>query len=238
MPLIRFPKTKAGVENSTANTTISDVVGNKADTAATTVGVVGSIMAYIKGLMGFHIVPTANSAANINLRDVIGNKTDKSFSNAASTPSIIGHLIAAYYHVHDSAKVWPTGVGANATKGADPITIASNNGTAWLHGTKVEVVPAATITTWFDIHWLVIGNAAEADDYEMRIYKGALAAEVEIGRVAFSRAAIQDRATVYIPVQIPPQQPNTRISASLACSDGDGAACALKFYYHAYPDIT
>ena len=183
-------------------------------------------------------VPDVDSACNTYLRDVVGNKSDKSFSNGSTTPSVIGHLKAGYYHIHDSAKVWPTGTGADAEKGADPVTLTSNAVTAWLHGVKSEILPASTITTWFDIHWLVISNASEVDDYELRLYSGASGSETEIARIAFSRNAVQDRASVYIPVQIPPQDENTRISASLSCADGDGATCGVKFYYHTYPDVT
>lgn len=183
-------------------------------------------------------VPDADSVANTYLRDAVGNKSDKSFSNGATSPSVIGHLKAGYYHVHDSAKVWPTGTGADAAKGADPVTLTSSSATAWLHGNKAEILESGKITTWFDIHWLVISGASEVDDYELRLYGGASGSEVEIGRVAFSRNAVQDRASVYIPVQIPPQEENTRISASLACADGDGATCGVKFYYHTYPDVT
>lgn len=183
-------------------------------------------------------VPAANSAENLYLRDVVGNKTDKSFSNGSGAPSVIGHLTAGYYHIHDAAKVWPTGTGADAGKGAAPITLTSNAVTAWLHGNKTQIIPVNQIPVWFDIHWMVIGGAASPDDYELRLFKGLAEAEIEIGRVAFSRNAVQDRATVYIPIQIPPQAANTRISASLACGDGDGATCTVKVYYHSYPDVT
>jgi hypothetical protein len=184
------------------------------------------------------LVPAENGSDNLFLRDVVGNRNDHSFSNGMTAPTVIGHLTAGYYHIHDSAKVWPTGTGDDADKGADPITLTSANGTEWLHGAKTQIVPADQIPVWFDIHWLVIGGAASADDYEIRVYKGLAEAEIEIGRVAFSRNAVQDRATVYIPIQIPPQHAGNRISASLACGAGNGATCNIKIYYHTYPDVT
>lgn len=183
-------------------------------------------------------VPNTDGTDNDYTQDVIGNKEDKSFSNGIAHPSLVGHLKAGYYHVHDSAKVWPTGVGADSDKGADPVILTAASGTPWLHGDKIEVLPSDTIAKWFDIHWLVIGTATQVDDYEIRMYKGEAGSEVEIGRVAFSRGSNQDRASVYIPIQVPPQEKNTRISASLACGDGDGASCGLKFYYHTYPDMS
>lgn len=46
---------------------------------------------------------------NIMQSSVIGTKEDKSFSNGVTNPTVIGHLKAGYYHIHDSAKVWPSG---------------------------------------------------------------------------------------------------------------------------------
>lgn len=49
---------------------------------------------------------TDDSSDNNTINDVIGSKNDKSFSNAnpsSSDPSVIDHLKAGYYHVHDSA---------------------------------------------------------------------------------------------------------------------------------------
>jgi len=169
------------------------------------------------------------------IQDTIGNRQDTSFSNGNTHPSIAGSLKANYYHVHDSAKVYPTGAGE---LGADPVPIASEAVTPWTHGVKTQVVPVNIIDKYFDIHWIIVSNITEADDYELRVYKGASESEIEIGRIAFSRNATQDRASYPLPIQIPPQAPNTRISMSLACGDGDGASCEVKIYYHTYPDIT
>lgn len=164
----------------------------------------------------------------------VGNKTDVSFQGYPH-PSVIGHLKAGYYHVHSPALVYPTGTGENVNKGADPVSLAGHAATEWLHGTITEVVPTSTINVMFDIHWVIISDASEADDYELRLYKGASESEVEIGRIAFSRNATQDRAAVYTPIQVAPLPANSRISASLA-SKGTGRTCKVKIYYHTYPD--
>ena len=62
--------------DSASNDHTADVVGNKADTATTTVNATTSIVRYIKGLLGLHPVPTADVATNTSMRDVIGNKDD------------------------------------------------------------------------------------------------------------------------------------------------------------------
>lgn len=167
---------------------------------------------------------------------VIGCKEDKSFSGGVTNPTVIGHLKAGYYHVHDAAKVWPTGTGADASKGADPVTIPGHATTAWEHGAITEVMPANTVSVKFDIHWVVVSDASDVDDYELRLYKGASGSTVEIGRIAFARNATQDRASVYTPIQVAPIPANFRISASLA-SKATGRSCKIKLYYHTYPDI-
>ena len=165
----------------------------------------------------------------------VGDVDETSFSAGITTPTVLGHLKALYYHLHDAAKVWPTG--ADANHGADPITITSSDAEAWLHGDKTEVIAANSITTKFDLHWIIISAISANDDYELKIYKGTEGNETVIGRIAFCRNdAFSQEGNK--PLQVAPQSANTRISASLACGDGDGASVNIKFYYHAYPDIT
>ncbi len=179
-------------------------------------------------------VPDVNGTNNNYLQEVVGNRLDKSFSNGISTPTLAGHLRAGYYHVHDSAKVWPTGAG---NYGANPIQLTAGN-EAWLHGTKVEVVPAVSgIDKWFDIHWIIASNASDADDYEIRVFSGPVETLVLIGSVAFTRNSVQDRSAAYVPIQIPPQPASKRISMSLACKAAAQRTVEVKIFYHTYPDI-
>jgi hypothetical protein len=172
-------------------------------------------------------VPNADSTDNYSFIDVIGNKEDKSFSNANNwNPSIAGALKANYYHVHDSAKVYPTL--------DDPVTVTAGVG-SWVLGDFVEIVPVNAITKWFDVHWVLISGISANDDYELVLYKGASESEEEIGRISFVRNAAQSQEGNQ-PIQIPPQLPNTRISAKLASATGSNTA-KLKLYYHTYPDI-
>lgn len=185
------------------------------------------------GFVNNNNVPNQNSTDNLSISDVIGNKDDSSFSDSSLTPSVIGHLVAQYYHVHDSAKVYPVGAG--------PVTLTDKNdggGTPWGHGAKTQVVPASTIATKFDIHYIVISGISAADDFELMVYKGGAASEVLIGTIAFSRDATFLAPSQSHPIQIPPQAADERISMSLASSGSDGKTCDVKVYYHQYPDIT
>ncbi len=78
--------------DTSANRTTQQVIGNKTDAAVTTVGVVASIIAYIKGLLGLHVVPTADASTNAFMRDVVGIKTDAKVNAIGTTKSIVAYV--------------------------------------------------------------------------------------------------------------------------------------------------
>jgi len=175
-------------------------------------------------------VPEDNSTRNETMADVIGNKTDLEFSDWQMTPSIMWHLVASYYHAHGSSFVYP--------EWAAPITLTDNDWWwAWSHWTIVEIIPADTITTAFDIHWIDISNISAVDNYELKLYKWASGSEIEIWAISFSRSSnFSQEGNKRI--QVPPIPANTRISASLASWDSDGSTCDMKVEWHPYPNIT
>lgn len=77
--------------NSSANTTVTQVVGNKTDSAVTTFGTTGSVIAYLGGLFSDIAVPSANASTNVNMRDAIGNKTDTELFTPSSTGSLAAY---------------------------------------------------------------------------------------------------------------------------------------------------
>jgi len=173
-------------------------------------------------------VPTINSGDNDLLRDVVGNKEDTSFSGGshASNPSIVGHLKAGYYHVHSSAKVAPSL--------ADSIVLTTS-ASAWTLGNKVQIIPAegaGSMAKWFDIHWIVVHSISAVDEYELVLWAND---NTEIGRICFVKTAAQAQEG-NLPIQIPPQAPGTKISASVASKSGSDTV-SIKLYYHEYPDI-
>jgi len=78
--------------DNAANTNMRDVVGNKADTASTTINGTTSIMRYLKGIMGWFLVPGADSAADTVERDVVGDKTDTASTTINGTTSLMRYL--------------------------------------------------------------------------------------------------------------------------------------------------
>lgn len=163
-------------------------------------------------------VPSADSADNNYFQDVIGNKTDTSAGD-----SIFAHVHTLEEHVHSAQKVYPT-----LSPG---IAVAAGVG-AWTLGDFFEIVAASTITSVFDIHYLSIEAITANDVYELVLYKGALASEIEVGRVRFSKSAAQE-GTENQPFQTIIIAANERISAKLASATGSNNV-TTGIIYHTY----
>jgi hypothetical protein len=153
------------------------------------------------------------------VQEIIGLPTD--FPNGNSTVFAFGN--AGYQHIHQPAKCYPTL--------ADGVTVTGGAG-AWTLGDFVEIVPVDTITTAFDIHWINFESASANDIYELVLYSGLGGAEVEIARVRTYKSATMSGAN-NVPIQIPVQYANTRISAKLASSSG-GDNVTVSLFYHQY----
>lgn len=186
-------------------------------------------------------VPSKNGTNNNSISEVVGNREDFAFSGDLNgDPTIIGHLVANYYHVHKSAKVYPRG-DDNSAK--DSVTITSGSGSAWLEGSKTEVIASASTGGYavpmeaYDCHWVLINSVSATDEYVLKLYIGDVGNEVFWGECAFARDTTQIR-TAYVPVQGPPIPQGTRLSATLACQDGDGADAQVKVYTHTYAGVT
>ena len=171
------------------------------------------------GSLGGTTVAPANGTANRTVSDVIGNRTD---SHTAST--LYGRMKTQNEHVHHAAMVYPTLPTAD---------VVLTSGGAGALGAIVEVIPAATVTSDFDVHWINISTANFNDIYELVLYKGAALSEVEIARARFARSAVQDLANG-VPVTMDIQAANERISAAVGCVVNAGKTCALSLAYHLY----
>ena len=134
-----------------------------------------------------------------------------------------------YQHVHQPVVGYPID--------ADPIEIVSASSAAWTHGAITEIISAGTTIRAFDIHWAFISNVSAEDNYTLNLYSGASGAEEIIAQsVPFTRGSSALNSNLQVPVQVPIQSPGARISASLACGDGDGATCEIKLYTHVYDE--
>lgn len=172
-------------------------------------------------------VPDKNGTANESISEVIGNREDFSFSSGQDNPTVVGHLKAGYYHVHSKARVYPPL--------ADAKTLTTS-AAGWTYGTKIEIIPVDTITTAFDIHWVVVSDISAVNEYELSLYSGAEGEETLMGTITFNRSS-NFAQEGNLPIQVAPVSANTRVSAALACKSENACTCDVKLYYHTYPDI-
>lgn len=157
-----------------------------------------------------------------SLRSRIGDLTD--YPVLVANQTLLGYAKGGYQHVHEPARCYPTL--------ADPKTFTSG-AAKWVEGTLAEFIPANTITTPFDIHYLNVEAASDNTTYEISLWSGLAGAEVEIGRV---RTVKQSVAAGFngVPIQIPPQPANTRISVKLATPEAKACTITFSVFYHRY----
>ena len=164
-------------------------------------------------------VPIKNSANNAYQSDVVGNKTDDGGGDSLVSRSFINDK-----HEHSPAKVYPSqAVGIDVTKSDNP----------WELGDFAVVVPANTITDYFDIHSINFDNVPTNGVYEIVLYAGADSAEVEIGRTRFTRqlASSVEFESMFMSPICPP---NTQIKAKLCGSNGAATTVVISIRYHTY----
>ena len=184
----------------------------------------------------FFNVPTANSTDNDSLRDVVGNKDDRAFSNWESDPpdpSIIGHLTANYYHVHDASRVYPR---TDDDTPLAPITV-TDGGSSWTFGSWVEITGFDSKVVMADCHFVYGNNISDVDEFVLQLGIGASGSEEFWGECAFARDTNQNRVAP-LAIQGKPIPAGTKLWARLASNDGASSTCNVKVYTHQYPSVT
>lgn len=179
---------------------------------------------------------TANSTANETVNDVIGSKADRAFSNWPSDPphpSVIGHLTASYYHVHDASRIYPR---TDDNTPLSPITV-TGSATANTFGSWVEITNFDTKTVMADVHHIILGNISDNDDYVLQLGTGTSGAQVFWGECAFTRDTNQVRGSE-VPIQGKPIPAGTKLWARLASTAGTSHTVAIKVFTHQYPSVT
>jgi hypothetical protein len=160
-------------------------------------------------------VPAADSVANVSPRDVIGNKQD-----AETSDSLYALAHANEEHIHTPQLCYPTlANGINLVAGA-----------AWVLGALTQIIPAATITNNFDIHWISIEDISQIDVFELQLFHGA--GDTFAGCIRFSRKANQAHPQMQkVQPQIIPA--NDRVRGRLDSSIG-GNNVDVAHLYHEY----
>lgn len=206
--------------NAVANTNSSEVIGNKNDTTAGTSIV--SLLKLIDSLVDAIKAKTDNLPSDPSDQSMIDAKLGV-VTDFAAHQTLLGYQNSLYQHVHQQARCYPSLADGIVVTGGVP---------AWTLGNFAEIIPANTITSAFDIHFIVVENVSAQDIYEMVLYTGTVGNEVEIGRVRIDRESATSGAQ-NVPIQIPAQSANSRISAKLASKSG-GDSATISVYYHWY----
>jgi hypothetical protein len=182
-------------------------------------------------------VPEANSNDNYSISDAIGNRLDRSFSNWSNgdtpKPSIVGHLVANYYHVHDSSRIYPRTDDDTPLAG---ITL-TGSATALTFGDWVEITGFDSKTVMSDIHHVIIGDASANDEYVIQLGTGVSGSQVFWGECAFIRSSAT-QPTADLPIQGRPIPAGTKLWARLASTGGGSDTVVIKVYSHQYPSVT
>ena len=124
-------------------------------------------------------------------------------------------------HIHKASQVFPTlAAGVGVLSGA-----------IWTLGNFVEIIPADTIATDFDMHWLIIENVTDDEVYEVVLYN----VETEIARIRFAVEPGVGNSVSYspVPIQTLVQRKNSQIQAKLA-SSGAAETVTMSLMYHVY----
>lgn len=115
---------------------------------------------------------------------------------------------------------------------ANPVTLTAG-GTAWAaHPSPTEVIPATTIGSDFDIHWITISGISANGDYELCLYTGS--ANTKAATVPFTRNAVQSQEgslTLITPLIL---SANDKVSASISSGNAAADTAKVKVSYHTY----
>jgi hypothetical protein len=180
---------------------------------------VSSVITNISDIKNDMNVPAIDSVANSVMRDVVGNKSDLHTGN-----SLYSLVNTINEHLHSQVRCYPTlSNGISVVTGLTP----------WALGSFAVIVPANTIPYDFDIHHINVASFGATDTCELVLYSGADGAELEIGRVRFTRLS-NIGAPPHIPFQTAIIHANSQIKVKIANQSGSGATAVMSILYHYY----
>ena len=178
-------------------------------------------------------VPDQDSSDNYSMRDVIGSKLDTSFSDGMMYPSVIGHLVANYNHVHNPSRVYPR---TDDDTPLAPITVTSG-ATALTFGSWVEITNFDSKTVMADVHFVYVSAISGVDSYVVQLGTGDSGSQEFWGEAAFSRDTNQNRVAP-VRIQGKPIVAGTKLWVRLSSTAGGSKTCDVKVFTHQYPSVT
>ncbi len=165
-------------------------------------------------------VPAVDSASNLTMREVVGNKDD-----AVSSTSLMAFSHRMDDHIHSVCKVTPSGQAG--------VTLTAGDADPWTLGGFGVLAATNAITIIFDLHFIVVEAMSANATYEIVVYSGADASEVEVGRIRIVRVTNQVRS-VALPIQTPLIAANSQIKAKVMSSTGNLDTVTISLQYHTY----
>ncbi len=175
---------------------------------------------YVNGAAVSSNVPTVNGTANNTFVDVIGSKDDTHDAN-----SLYGRAHTVAEHFHKASQSYPDKT--------DGIAIASSD-IAWGAGTGlpyIEIVPASTITSDFDIHEIILEAMETNAVYQCDLYYGD--GNTFAGSSRFVRET--NKTTVSGKrIQTPIIPANSKVTGKLFSSTASSDTAQVSLYYHTY----
>ena len=141
-----------------------------------------------------------------------------------------GHHVKVGYYITIPTSTAYTGIYPVVAVGANTINITATYAAETFEAADkvTDVIPEE-----FDIHRLSASALSANGDYEVVLFSGAAASEVEICRVSSVRNAVQSQET-QMSVCTSKMDAKTRISARVLSGNANADTCAVKFEYHIY----
>jgi len=161
-----------------------------------------------------------------NDKDNVGIKGDHvDVPYVSGTETLMAYAATGYLHIHGASFIYPDKV--------DPILLTSSVAAWSITGDAIEVIPANAITKPFDLHWCSVWDISAVLYGVIDIFAGPAEALVKIGAIDVGRTANFSRESA-MPVQIPQQEANTRISCRFSDNTTSARTLRVKFYGHVY----
>lgn len=128
-------------------------------------------------------------------------------------------------HLHSKGFVYP--------ELANTVQLTAGAGVWAAYPTPTEIIPANTIVTDFDIHFVSVSGISANGSYMLELYQGAALSETGIGEIDFYRNAVQSQegSQPFLSFIV---KANSRISAAISSGNAAADTCNIKLRYHVY----
>ena len=151
------------------------------------------------------------------------------FAGVGTTASAMAYLYTNEKHDHGVHRVYPAPADTAAMAISD-LGVAVLGGAANTLGNFVEIIPASTVTSPFDAHFInVLGVSVNSENWELHLYD---CSDNEIVRMVWTLSATADK-NVKVPIITPMLPANECVKAKIR-TVGGGDTATIQLAYHTY----